>query len=101
MSNRSRVLERAPDGAIRSASRRRSDALRPAAGTAWRLALDGRNVAALIGVRTGPQIGAAIRWLEGQVGDNLELNTSEALTALLRFAPKSAWDPTALAASSA
>jgi hypothetical protein len=54
--------------------------------------LNGGNVAALIGVRTGPQIGAALRWLEEQVDDNPELNTRDALTALLRFAPRSAWD---------
>jgi hypothetical protein len=57
-----------------------------------RLALNGRGVAALLGVKTGPQIGAALRWLDAQVGDNPELNTREALSALLRFAPRSAWD---------
>jgi hypothetical protein len=55
----------------------------------------------LIGVRTGPQVGAALRWLEGQVGDNPELNTAEALTALRRFAPRSAWNAWPLPTSDA
>ena len=59
------------------------------------LALDGGSVAAMIDVENGPQVGAALRWLHAQVGDNPELNTRAALSALLRFAPRSAWDPDA------
>jgi hypothetical protein len=59
------------------------------------LALDGDSVAAMLNVESGPQIGAALRWLHAQVGDNPELNTRAALSALLRFAPRSAWDPDA------
>jgi hypothetical protein len=51
-----------------------------------RLALDGREVAAILGVAHGPQIGAALRWLRAQIERNPELNTTPALTALLRFA---------------
>ena len=104
MSSRGRPLKRAPRTTVRSKSRTHLNtqpitvAVSP---PAWRLALDGGNVAVLIGVRTGPQIGAALRWLEGQVGDNPELNTPEALTALLRFAPRSAWDASPLSASDA
>lgn len=67
------------------------------------LALDGGSVAAMIDVENGPQVGAALRWLHAQVDDNPELNTRAALSALLRFAPRSAWDtgaPAALRASS-
>ena len=45
------------------------------------LALDGGSVAAMIDVETGPQVGAALRWLHAQVGDNPELNTRAALSA--------------------
>jgi hypothetical protein len=57
------------------------------------LALDGGRVAAVIDVENGRQVGAALRWLHAQVRDNPELNTPAALSALLRFAPRSAWDP--------
>lgn len=103
-SSRRRALKRAPRTTVRSRSRMHP-ATQPITVAvslpARRLALDGVNVAILIGVRTGPQIGAALRWLEGQVGDNPELNTPEALTALLRFAPRSAWDARPLSASDA
>src|SRR3954454_2451296 len=56
-----------------------------------RLALDGADVAGLIGAQAGSEIGAALRWLEAQVAQNPQLNTRQALTALLRFAPASAW----------
>jgi hypothetical protein len=95
VSSRRNALERAHRTTGRSKSRTHPNAhpttlsVSPSGG---RLALNGGNVAALIGVRTGPQIGAALRWLEEQVDDNPELNTRDALTALLRFAPRSAWD---------
>jgi hypothetical protein len=104
VSSHGRALKRAPRTTVRSRSRTHPHtqpitvAVTP---PAWRLALDGRDVAVLIGVRTGPQIGAALRWLEGQVGDNPELNTPEALTALLRFAPRSARDARSLSGSDA
>lgn len=63
------------------------------------MALDGGGVAAVIGVKSGPEIGAALRWLDAQVSDNPQLNTRAALTALLRFAPRSAWDPSATISS--
>jgi hypothetical protein len=34
------------------------------------LALDGAGVGAVIGVQEGPEIGAALRWLEVQVAEN-------------------------------
>jgi hypothetical protein len=50
------------------------------------LAVDGRDVGMVLGVSRGPEIGAALRWLQGEVEINPELNTPAALTALLRFA---------------
>ena len=50
------------------------------------LALDGRDVGMILGVSHGPQIGAALRWLQAEIEINPELNTTPALTALLRFA---------------
>ena len=50
------------------------------------LALDGRDVGTVLGVSHGPEIGAALRWLQAEVEINPELNTPAALTALLRFA---------------
>src|SRR4051812_39448774 len=64
---------------------------RPRNGTSGTLALDGATVRQLLGGVGGAEIGAALRWLERQVADNPELNTSDALGALLRFAPPSAW----------
>ena len=50
------------------------------------LALDGHDVGMILGVSHGPEIGAALRWLQAEVEINPELNTTPALTALLRFA---------------
>jgi hypothetical protein len=50
------------------------------------LALDGHDVGMVLGVSHGPEIGAALRWLQAEVEINRELNTPAALTALLRFA---------------
>ena len=50
------------------------------------LALDGRDVGMIMGVSHGPEIGAALRWLQTEVEMNPELNTPAALTALLHFA---------------
>ena len=50
------------------------------------LALDGRDVGMILGVSHGPEIGAALRWLQAEVEMNPELNTPAALTALLHFA---------------
>jgi hypothetical protein len=49
------------------------------------LALDGREVGMILGISHGPQIGTALRWLQAEVEINPELNTTPALTALLRF----------------
>jgi hypothetical protein len=57
------------------------------------LALDGAEVGALIGVDAGVDVGDALRWLEAQVAENPQLNTPQALSALLEFAPTSAWQP--------
>ena len=50
------------------------------------LALDGRDVGMIMGVSHGPEIGAALRWLQTEVEMNPELNTPAALSALLHFA---------------
>ena len=50
------------------------------------LALDGRDVGMILGISHGPEIGAALRWLQAEVEMNPELNTPAALTALLHFA---------------
>ncbi len=52
-----------------------------------RLALDGEAVRRIIGPASGPHVGEALRWLQSQVDENPELNTSAALTAVLRFWP--------------
>jgi anti-anti-sigma regulatory factor len=62
-----------------------------APGGARRLALAGDDVRAIVGPEGGPHVGAALRWLEAQVEENPELNTAEALTALLRFRPAPSW----------
>jgi hypothetical protein len=49
------------------------------------LALDGDAVRRIVGPAPGPHIGDALRWLESQVLANPQLNTPQALTALLRF----------------
>jgi hypothetical protein len=104
VSSRARALTRAPRTTVRSRSRTHPNTQPASVAVSppgCGLALDGGSVAALIGVSMGPQIGAALRWLVGQVGDNPELNSPEALTALLRFAPRSAWDATPFSASDA
>jgi hypothetical protein len=52
---------------------------------AGELALDGDAVRRIVGPEPGPHVGDALRWLESQVLANPELNTPQALTALLRF----------------
>ena len=56
-----------------------------------KLALDGIAVRTIIGSDGGPRVGEALRWLQEQVAANPQLNTAEALTALLRFRPTPSW----------
>jgi hypothetical protein len=50
------------------------------------LTLNGQDVGVILDVSDGPEIGAALRWLQAEVALNPELNTRAALTALLRYA---------------
>jgi hypothetical protein len=49
------------------------------------LALDGDAIRRIIAPAPEASVGEALRWLESQVDDNPQLNTPEALSALLRF----------------
>ena len=51
------------------------------------LALGGDAVRRIIAPAPESRVREALHWLESQVDDNPQLNTPEALTALLRFRP--------------
>jgi hypothetical protein len=55
------------------------------------LAIDGDAVRRIVGRTSGRHVGEALRWLAAQVKQNPQLNTPDALTALLTYRPNPSW----------